>query len=248
MGKENSVLNLPANSSLSMTLDQLRTWVEVECNSLQVENIQWLPEMPTLLNSSRIQDSKSRDFKTSGEGSEVLPPLVPNLSEAGVSRMLNHARRVREAIFQIFPSYGLIATKYLSVQFRSANTFPTSSGIASSASSFAGVTLALALMSSQDPDLFESVWKDPSMGPKLRHDLAQVSRQGSGSSCRSFQGPWMLWEGEAVGAVKTSLPSMTDLIVLISSDTKEVTSSQAHALVQTSPLWQGRVGRAQARF
>jgi diphosphomevalonate decarboxylase len=240
MGKVNSSLNLPANASLSMTLDSLRTWVEIECDSSQAERIQWLPEMPSCRSESQL--GKQND------SNGVLPPAVPQLSEAGRDRIVKHAARVREGISTLFPAYGLVPFAHAALQIKSANTFPAASGIASSASSFAAVTLATAIASSSDLDSFSSVWKDKVKGPRFRQDLAQISRQGSGSSCRSFEGPWVLWDDAVATSVESSLPEMTDLVVLISSDSKEVSSSQAHARVQASPLWLGRVERTQVRI
>ncbi|MEO7164457.1 MAG: hypothetical protein ABI041_16165, partial [Bdellovibrionia bacterium] len=230
MGKEDAVLNLPTNPSLSMTLNHLRTWVEIECGHSVAGDISWVPEMPA-----------------HSEMSSRLPPSVPKLSGAGVERIVKHAHWVRNAVSEIFPAYGLVPAKHSSLQIKTANTFPAASGIASSASSFAAVTLATALISSEDMDSFKSLWKDKSIGPRFRRDLAQVSRQGSGSSCRSFEGPWVFWKDAIASPVESSLPDMTDLVVLISSDSKEISSSQAHAMVKSSPLWQGRVDRAQGR-
>jgi diphosphomevalonate decarboxylase len=137
----------------------------------------------------------------------------------------------------------------------SANTFPEASGIASSASSFAALTLGVALSCASDQEVFKSAWKDPEKGSQLRLDLAEISRQGSGSSCRSLvEGPWVVWKadaapraGGAVTQVKSQLPELTDLVVLVSSDSKEVSSSLAHSWVKTSPLWQGRMERAEER-
>jgi diphosphomevalonate decarboxylase len=48
--------------------------------------------------------------------------------------------------------------------------------------------------------------------------------------------------------VESALPEMTDLVVLVSGQAKEVSSSQAHQWVRTSPLWQGRVDRVYQRM
>lgn len=226
MGKEDSSLNLPANSSLSMTLDQLCTWVEIERNSFGSDGVLFIPELPRELDRS-------------------FNPTVPALKEAGVQRMIRHVKRVQESVHSLFPQYGLTAEAGGQIEIRTANTFPASSGIASSASSFAAVTLASALAFCKDPDLFQKIWQG---NPEFKRDLAQISRQGSGSSCRSFEGPWVLWEGATATPVKSALPEMTDLVLLISRDSKEISSSEAHSLVRTSPLWEGRVARAQERI
>lgn len=237
MGKDDASLNLPANPSLSMTLNHLCTWVEIEFSPSSLGEMHWLPEMPTFEGELKFSEGQNPGSLSVDLG--VLPPCVPQLSEAGVNRILKHAHRVRAAVFHVFPNYGLSVAEDLSLKIRTANTFPAASGIASSASSFAAVTLATALASSGDLESFRSVWKDKVTGPKFRQDLAQISRQGSGSSCRSFEGPWVFWEGAHASSVKSSLPELTDLVVLVSSDSKEVSSSQAHAMVLSSPFGKG---------
>ena len=72
--------------------------------------------------------------------------------------------------------------------------------------------------------------------------MASVSRLGSGSSCRSFEGPWVLWEGADARAVPGA--AYVDLVLLVASLRKDVSSSAAHAAVTGSPLWTGRTDRA----
>lgn len=239
MGKVDSSLNLPANGSLSLTLNDLRSIVEIETSPIASESvpvpgrITYLPELPRILE------------RTPGLS---IPPVLPSLSESGIERVLKHVQRVQNAAQEIFPKYGLRVNPLPSLKIRTANTFPAASGIASSASSFAAVTLATSIASCEDPEGFRRAWRNEL---ELRRSLAHVSRQGSGSSCRSFEGPWVKWEGNSshfVGQVQTQMSPMTDLVILISSTGKEVSSSQAHSWVQSSPLWQGRVDRASQRL
>ena len=250
MGKEDASLNLPANGSLSMTLSGLCTWVEMGRDpglgeaALGTRRTRWVPESPAL-----AWEGWSRGSLSSSLIESKLPFRVPQLSEAGVNRILTHVRRVQEAIPRIFSKHDLPPPVLdLPLILKTANTFPASSGIASSASSFAAVTLATTLMSCRDSVSFRSMWNDPILGPRLRQDLSQVSRQGSGSSCRSFEGPWVEWGSETACQVESSLPEMTDLVVLVSSAAKEVSSSQAHSRVLSSPLWQGRVDRVRVKL
>ena len=66
---------------------------------------------------------------------------------------------------------------------RSNNNFPQGSGLASSASSFAALTkcAVLALCELTQTSLLSNT------------EQANLSREGSGSSCRSFFSPWALW-------------------------------------------------------
>lgn len=120
----------------------------------------------------------------------------------------------------------------------SRNNFPTSAGIASSASSFSALTICA----------FKSICDiTKSEMPSIQH-LSDISRLASGSSCRSFFSPWCVWKGDK--AEKADLPDLNlqhDL-VLISTEKKKISSSQAHELVKTSLLMNGRKERAETRL
>jgi diphosphomevalonate decarboxylase len=220
MGKADAKLNLPANSSLSMTLDRLCTVVElVEAGSQD----RWIPELP----------------RAALEGL-----LVPDLDSAGVQKFLNHLNRVKADAPTIFRQWGIESRSVGNLQVRSANTFPAASGIASSASAFAALTLAGAAGCARNVEAFQEAWKKE---PSLRRSLAQVSRQGSGSSCRSFEGPWVMWQKDEAFQVPSSLDGYVDLVLLVASGKKAVSSSNAHLAVQQSPLWHGRTQRADRR-
>jgi len=232
MGKEDSSSNLPANGSLSMTLNTLCTVAEVKrlpsVSGDSSRAAHWYPELPARL----VQGG--------------LTPHVPDLSEAGVARVLRHVERVRVTAHEVFPQFGLKAISGGKLELRTANNFPASSGIASSASSFAAVTLATSIAIASDPVQFQKVWENE---VELKRALARVSRQGSGSSCRSFEGPWVLWEGENAAGLQTpAMPSLSDFILLIGTGPKHVSSSAAHEKVKTSPLWEARTERVASRL
>ncbi len=226
MGKLDPERNLPANPSISMTLSALRTHAELE-ELPAASASEWRAELPA------------------GAGASAK---VPTLKPAGAQRVLGHLERIRAelpALLAPFASLGLGAR--LDQPFfalKSANTFPAASGIASSASSFAAVTLAGAQALCSDPDAFAREWKSR---PELRRALARLARQGSGSACRSFEGPFVLWEGESAAPIPSALPALSHFAVVIASTEKSVSSSEAHHRVRTSPLWNGRPERAAAR-
>lgn len=219
MGKDGPG-NLPANPSISLTLSGLRSLVEARSAAHGADR--WVPEAPA----------------AGGES--------PMLSEAGAARFLMHVERVRRASPAILARFGVASREPGALEIRSSNTFPPASGIASSASSFAALTLATAASCSSDREAFEKAW---AREVELRRAFAVVSRQGSGSSCRSFEGPWVVWEGDSAAAIESSsVTELVDLVLLFRSEPKEVSSSDAHHLVRTSPLWDGRVERATVRL
>ncbi len=75
-----------------------------------------------------------------------------------------------------------------------------------------------------------------------------ISRTGSGSSCRSFFSPWCAWEGEKIGPVDSKLPELVDLVVVVDTGYKKISSSEAHKRVPASPLFADRPARVTRRM
>lgn len=117
---------------------------------------------------------------------------------------------------------------------KSNNNFPHSSGLASSASSFAALTkCAVIALSELTQTSLPSI-----------ETQAQLSRLGSGSSCRSFFSPWALWEEETVKAIELPYHELLHQVIVISHAEKKVSSSAAHQLICTSPQYPTRSQRA----
>jgi diphosphomevalonate decarboxylase len=232
MGKQEGASNIPENPSLSLTLNRLRSCVEITCDADGQAEVAWVPEAPLLLS-----------------GPADLKLEVPRLGEEGIARFLRHFERALRSAPEILSRYGIpIAAQdreRCSYLIRSSNTFPPSTGIASSAASFAALTLATAMTLASDQAAFDRAWESET---GLRRDMANLSRQGSGSSCRSFEGPWVGWEVERTFKVTASTPELSHFVLLFSNEAKKIPSSRAHQLVKESPLWTGRAGRANARF
>ncbi len=222
--------NLPENASLSLTLDGLCSYAEVFLNPQGSGSAQWIAELPSLV----PQDDKRA--------------AVPSLSKEGSARALAHLASCLRLGPAILGRHGIAARAPASgtaIELRTANTFPHGSGIASSASSFAAVTLAAVSLSAEDPEAFsEALASDRA----LRESLSRLSRAGSGSSCRSFDGPWVLWESEEGQAIPNGMPALANFVIVISDTPKKIPSSRAHELVKSSPLWTSRPERARQRL
>ncbi len=122
----------------------------------------------------------------------------------------------------------------------SRNTFPAGVGIASSASAFA----ALALAASRALGLSLS-----------ERELSRLARRGSGSACRSVPGGFVEWQmgsGDADSFAFSLAPAdhwaLADCIALISTQHKEVGSTEGHRLAWSSPLQEARVADAPRRL
>ncbi len=123
------------------------------------------------------------------------------------------------------------------------NSFPSSCGIASSASGFAALTIAAAAAWTGTKNLDEL----HRLG--ITQDILSAwARRGSGSACRSIHGGFVHWvRGEAPTAQKVSAVfspdhwPLADLIVLIDRGAKSISSTEGHARAFTSPLMNVRM-------
>lgn len=132
---------------------------------------------------------------------------------------------------------------------KSKNTFPHSSGIASSASAMAALALCLMDMETQ---LF------PSMETDFFHQKASfLARLGSGSAARSIQGPVTVWGENKIFYKASNLYALPfgeelhpvfstyqDAILLVDKGTKAVSSSQGHDLMHQHPFASQRFSQA----
>lgn len=196
MGKKAEGINIPMNPSLSYTLNQLLSSVELEAYAGNEDR--WEP--------------------LSLPGAEEF-----NLSAAAQERFLRHLNNIKQR-FNYSGSFIV----------RSNNNFPHSTGLASSASSFAALTKCAVYALSE-------LTQTPV--PSIETQSAW-SRAGSGSSCRSFYSPWAFWSEEQVSMVELPYPELLHEVIVISSDEKKVSSSEAHRRVSSSTLYSTRHIRA----
>ncbi len=171
------------------------------------------------------------------EGSDSWAPLQEpgfepiKLSEKGAQRFLSHFLFLKETLK--IPGFYKIS---------SANNFPSDCGLASSASSFAALTEATIQLGRELS--VEKTWVES----LTDSDKAELSRKGSGSSCRSFFAPLALWTERGVEKVDVPRSRWHHLVVIVEAEKKLVSSSEAHKRVSTSLLFKGRPERAEARL
>lgn len=133
-----------------------------------------------------------------------------------------------------------LAQTSLQASITSHSNFPSSAGIASSASAFAA--LALAASAALDLRLTE-------------HELSVLARLGSGSAARSVPGGFVEWR-PAAGHADSYAESIAapehwdlqDIVVIVQDQPKHTGSTGGHALADTSPLQCARVENAPARL
>ena len=125
-------------------------------------------------------------------------------------------------------------------QVVSENSFPAGAGIASSASAFAALAMAV----------------DGALGLNLPEaQLSRLARLGSGSASRSIPTGFVEWhagqDDESSYAESFAPPShwdLVDMVVIVDRGHKQVGSSQGHPLARTSPLNDLRVAGVDERL
>ncbi|MGC1181323.1 diphosphomevalonate/mevalonate 3,5-bisphosphate decarboxylase family protein [Legionella sp.] len=150
------------------------------------------------------------------------PPFI--LSKTGQKKFLNHLLRIKN-------HFGYEG----SFLVQSCNNFPHSSGLASSASSFAALTRCAVFALSE-------LTQKEILSP---NEQACVSRLGSGSSCRSFYSPWALWKEDKVTAINLPYPELLHQVIVVDGEKKEISSSEAHKRVKSSDFYSTRSLRAE---
>lgn len=197
-GKRDENLMLSTKSSLSVTLDSLKTVTEVEFSQTD---------------SLSINGIKASD--------EVLVKFTKFLDQFRKKFGMNQ--------------------NFLIESF---NNFPTAAGLASSASGFAALTVALNDLCKLNLD---------------KKELSMVARLGSGSASRSVYGGFVVWnkglntDGSDSFAeqIFTSdyWPELRVIIVVVQSSKKKISSSRAMQIsVNTSPSYNDWVKRSELRI
>ena len=138
------------------------------------------------------------------------------------------------------------------LQIDTINSFPHSSGIASSASAMGA--LAAAIM-----DLEKQIYPSLTAEDQIKK-CSFLARLGSGSAARSVEGPLVLW-GEHTATPDSSdlfgvrltkaadvFKTYRDTILLVDKGQKEVSSTVGHNLMHNHPFAENRFTQAKAHY
>lgn len=144
------------------------------------------------------------------------------MDDGETGRVIDHLERVRR-----------LAKKRLFARVITKNSFPKGTGIASSASGFAALTLAAAAAS----------------GLKLSaKQLSILARLGSGSACRSMSPGFVEWKAAdssnnsyAYSLYSEKYWNLRDIIIVVSEEKKSITSSAGHENAGSSIFFQARL-------
>jgi len=139
------------------------------------------------------------------------------------------ANRISKHI-DLIRSIAKITTRAMVV---SKNNFPKGVGIASSASGFAALTVAAS----------------KAAGLNLSEkELSILARLGSGSACRSIPDGFVEWKmgnssnkSYAHSLFEPNYWNIYDLIVVVGENSKKVSSTEGHAIAESSPFYKTRI-------
>jgi len=205
----------PTNASLSMTLESLGTETKIAWVSSQAK------------------------YEFDFEGSPYVPPRA-GLEK--IQKFLSDIQRFEKVLNQ----FGFeCASKPGLYRIWTQNNVPAGTGIATSASGFAALTLAwLGILSG---NRYLEWIKCYRTRDDIRAEVADLARLGSGSACRSFHGPFVEWtEDNRVFPIQG--PGFIDFVLVFETEVKKVSSSEAHERVKASPLFPGRRDRVRDRL
>ena len=156
--------------------------------------------------------------------SDVLWLNEQRQTGAVFTRVSQHLERIRH-----------LAGISLFAEVVSSSNFPMGTGIASSASAFASLTLAACTAAGLELD---------------ERQLSRLARTGSGSACRSIPGGFVEWQtGEsnqdsyAFSLAPADYWALADCVAIISQEHKSTGSTEGHALADTSPLQAARLAQ-----
>lgn len=137
-----------------------------------------------------------------------------------------------------------------SFKIETSNSFPHSSGIASSASGMSALALCLVSME-------EKLVGEASTGHSQTQKASFLARLGSGSACRSVEGPLVVWgKHQAIDGSSNLYGSkypyeihphfryFQDTILLVDKGEKEVSSTVGHGLMNNHPFAEARFEQA----
>ncbi|MBI2442351.1 MAG: diphosphomevalonate decarboxylase [Candidatus Levybacteria bacterium] len=215
-GRKDEELKLPANGSISMNLSGLTTTTTVEFSSEYTE------DDITIYSSSEERSDESRSSKraikqySNGFESSRLTSFARTIKND--PKVIAHLDRIRK-----------LAGISDKAKVVSENSFPRGTGLSSSASGFAALTVAATKAAGLD--LSEK-------------ELSILARQGSGSACRSIPDGFVEWlDGDtsdtsyAVSLYPPEHWDIVDIAVVLTDQVKDVSTTEGQKLAHTSPFF-----------
>jgi diphosphomevalonate decarboxylase len=161
------------------------------------------------------------------------------------------SEKIQKFLESIIPHFPFLT--YFDLEINSTNSFPHSTGIASSASSMAALSLCLTDM--------QNVIDGGLRPAEFLEKASMIARLGSGSACRSVYPYIAVWGKHSsialsgnehavpfYDAVHPVFKTFKDAILIVSSDEKSVSSRAGHALMDGNPFAESRYHQAKTNL
>lgn len=187
-----------------------------------------LPENGSLsMNLSNLLTTTTVEFSKTFKEDEII--INCQKEEIEGNRVIRHLDKIRN-----------LAKINLKAKVVTINNFPTGTGLSSSASGFAVLTVAGA----------------KAAGLNLSEkELSILARQGSGSACRSIPDGIVEWlDGNTsdtsygVSLYGPDYWDIADVVVVVSKNKKEVSTTEGHKLAASSPFFPLRLARIKEKI
>lgn len=179
-----------------------------------------LPENGSIsMNLSNLQTTTTVEF---GDFEKDFVQFNGKVEDLENNRAIKHIDRIRK-----------LTNINSKVKIETSNNFPTGTGLSSSASGFAALTVAAA----------------GAAGLKLSEkELSILARQGSGSACRSIPDGFVEWldgdSSETSYGVSIFPPEhfdIADIVAVVSTEKKFLATSEGQKSARTSPFFEKRL-------
>ena len=187
-----------------------------------------LPENGSIsMNLSNLTTTTTVEFNKAFREDEII---INNQKEENAgSRAIRHLDRIRN-----------LAKINLKAKVVTNNNFPTGTGLSSSASGFAALTVAGA----------------KATGLNLSEkELSILARQGSGSACRSIPNGFVEWlDGDTsdtsygISLYPENYWDIADVVTVVSKNKKEISTTEGQKLAGSSPFFPIRLERIKEKI
>lgn len=202
-----------------------------------------IPQNPSLSFTLKKSFTKTYvDYAFHDEGSVIV-----NFEFAG-EKNLAFENRISSYLISLIEYQPFISQ--LKFDIRSSNSFPHSSGIASSASSMSSLALCLC-------DIENELFRTLENQEEFLKKASFLARLGSGSASRSVYGRFVLWGEYTLNGDSTNeagipyileangpFDELQDTILITSKEKKKVSSSAGHRLMENHPYAEARYYQA----
>lgn len=187
-----------------------------------------IPENGSIsVNLSGLTTTTTVEFDEQYESDQVFLARIEDKSSS--DRVISHLDRIRK-----------IAGVKTKAKVVSRNSFPSATGLSSSSSGFAALTLAA------------SVAAGLILSEK---ELSKLARLGSGSACRSIPDGYVEWvkgDTHETSYAQSIFPptywNIVDVVAIVSTGKKEISSSEGQTFVHTSPFYPVRLSRVEKKI